>query len=128
MGSRPVIPTVGTGFLPFNIGTPPIPVALPVPYVATYASTPGAAPIVTPLMTPELTALAMGAASADAVYGLVAGGAASITVASLRRQGVYSVLLVDSVAMLGATDSCVPNVDSIFAVCGVAPNSIFVRG
>lgn len=122
-----MIPAYGTGFLPFEIITPPTPVPLPIEHVATYASQGGPAPIITPLLSPALTAQIEGAASADSQYGIVS-NSAYITVVSLRRQGVYSALLVDAVELEGGTTACATTPDSSIAPDENRPVSMFVAG
>lgn len=122
-----MIPSVGTGFLPFFIATPPIPVPLPVEHVATYASAGGPAPILTSILSPTLTERVLGGADADAEYGVVSNNA-YITVVSLRRSGVYSALLVDSVELLGGTNACATVPDSVIVADEDRPVSMFVSG
>jgi hypothetical protein len=127
MGARPVIPAVGTGFLPFNITSPPIPVPLPVDYEATYASVGGPAPILVPIMPASLTMRVRGDADAFAEYGSVSNNA-KITVVSLLRSGVYAGLLVDAVELMGGTDACAPKPNTIVTAGPARPVSTIVGG
>lgn len=122
-----MIPSVGTGFLPFNIATPPISVPLPIEHVATYASQGGPAPIITPVMSPALDEVVLGSADADSEYGIVSNNA-YITVVSLHRTGVYSALIVDAVELEGGTAACATVPDSTIAACESRPVSTFVAG
>lgn len=124
-----MIPSIGTGFLPFMIATPPLSVPLPVDHVATYASQGGPAPIITPILAPALVARTSSAADADAdaEYGIVS-NSAYITVVSLRRFGVYSALVVDAVELQGGTSPCATTPDSSIAPDENRPVSMFVAG
>lgn len=128
MGAWSVIPAVGTGFLPFVVTTPPIPVPLPVPYEATYTTVGGDGPVTTVLMEPELDVQVIGGAEAEADYGPAQPPSTSkITQLILRRTGVYSALLVDAVELMGGTEACATTPDSIISECATRPVSVFYR-